>query len=258
MSIVRPFHRFFLLAAAALIGQAVASAQDSADPASKTEAMQIGPLDRGSTEDKTARKVYLDERPAARPRPSVMQAEGDQVGSSGNGGMAPIQITAGAESARRMPQLSRAELDATLAQLTPAERRVLLQAIEGTDICDNPPAIAAIVTLCQTRIETRSSEFAPAAEAPLTAEERLIRSGTDNNGIPRVEAVISRLSRVTAASSDDLSNQAIASVALAPPPGTERPDSEEGEAGLGLGAETEALINAIVQQLGGSGSGGQP
>ena len=35
------------------------------------------------------------------------------------------------------------------------------------------------------------------------------------NGLPTVEAVISRLSRVTVASSDDFNNQAIASIALA-------------------------------------------
>ena len=51
-----------------------------------------------------------------------------------------------------MAQLSKADLEATLAQLSAAERRVLLQAIEGTDICNDPPAVAAIVALCQNRI----------------------------------------------------------------------------------------------------------
>lgn len=261
MRTARYLNRMMLAATAALLMSVAAAAQDTGDAASKTEAMQIGARDGGPSADETARNVFLDERPVARPRTSLMQAEGDQIGTSRDeGGMAPLQITAAAESARRMPQLSRAELDATLAQLTPAERRVLLQAIEGTDICENPPAVAAIVALCQTRIETRSGEFAATPEKPLTAEERLMRGGVENNGLPSVEAVISRLSRVTVASSDDFSNQAIASVALAPPPTTDKPGDEEGEAGLGLGlgSETEALINAIVQQLGGAGAGGQP
>jgi hypothetical protein len=186
-----------------------------------------------------------------------MQTEGDQIGAPDSGEMAPLQITAEAESARRVTQLSKAELDATLAQLSPGERRVLLQAIEGTDICERPPAVAAIVTLCQSRIETRSREFTPAAEKPLTAEERLMRGGVEANGQPSVEAVISRLSRTTSASSNDISNQEIASVALAPPPTADKPEEEGDPTGLGLGNETEALINAIVQQLGGQG-GGQP
>lgn len=260
MATARPIDRIMIAAAAALLVPVHAAAQDTGDAASKTEAMQIGPRDGGPSAGETTRNVFLDERAAPRSRASMMQSEGDQIGTHEEGSMAPLQITAAAESARRMPQLSRAELDATLAQLTPAERRVLLQAIEGTDICENPPAVAAIVALCQTRIETRSGEFAATPEKPLTAEERLMRGDVENNGLPSVEAVISRLSRVTVASSDDFSNQAIASVALAPPPAPDQPGDEDGEAGLGLGlgSETEALINAIVQQLGGGGVGGQP
>ena len=259
MPTARHLDRLMIAATAALLAPVAAAAQDTGDAVSKTEAMQIGARDGGSSAEEAARNVFLDERPFIRPRTSLMQTEGDQIGTSNDqGGMAPLQITAAAESARRMPQLSRAELDATLAQLTPAEHRVLLQAIEGTDICENPPAVPAIISLCQTRIETRSDEFTIRPEKPLSAEERLIRDGVEKSGLPSVEAVIARLSRVTIASSDDFSNQAIASVALAPLPGTDKPGNEEGEAGLGLGSETEAIINAIVQQLGGAGAGGKP
>jgi hypothetical protein len=256
-----PFRSIATLAiTAALLPAGAAVAQQEETSASKTEAQQIGAPDGGTTASEAARRVFIDEAPVPRARPSLMQAEGDPMGGHNDGSTASTQITAAAESARRMPQLSRAELDATLAQLTPAERRVLLQAIEGTDICENPPAVPAIVALCQTRIETRSGEFAATPEKPLTAEERLMRGDVENNGLPSVEAVISRLSRVTVASSDDFNNQAIASVALAPPPAPDQPGDEDGEAGLGLGlgSETEALINAIVQQLGGGGVGGQP
>jgi hypothetical protein len=260
MTTARPFGAITLFAAATLFAPVAAGAQDAGDPASKTEAMQIGAPDGGPSADETARNVFLDERPApARRRSTLMQSEGDQIGAPDTGGTGSMQITAEAESARRMPQLSKAELDATLAQLSAAERRVLLQAIEGTDICDNPPAVAAIVTLCQSRIETRSGEFATAPEKPLSTEERLLRGGVESNGQPSVEAVISRLSRATTASSDDFSNQAIASIALAPQTGPDKPEEEGDPTGLGLGTETEALINAIVSQLGGgAGGGGQP
>lgn len=256
----RPRDRIILIAAAALLAPVAATAQDAGSPASKTEAMQIGARDGGPSTGETTRSVFLDERPApARQRVTPMQIEGDQIGAPDTGGTGLMQITAEAESARRMPQLSRADLDATLAQLSAGERRVLLQAIEGTDICDRPPAVAAIVTLCQSRIETRSGEFATTPEKPLTAEERLLRGGVESNGQPSVEAVISRLSRATPASSDDFSNQAIASVALAPQISSDKPEEEGDPTGLGLGNETEALINAIVTQLGGgAGGGGQP
>lgn len=247
-----------LLALSGLIAPLAATAQDAGDPASKTEAMQIGQRDGGTTAGEATRRVFLDEAPTTRSRASLMQAEGDQIGAPEGAGAQPQQLTSSGESARRMPQLSEAELEATLAQLTPAERSVLLQAIEGSDICDNPPAIAAIVALCRTRLETRSEEFAAKPEKPLTAEERLLRGGVESNGLPSVEAVITRLSKVTlVSSSDDFSNQAIASIALAPPPTADKPAKEDDPAGLGLGQETEALINAIVQQLGGQG-GGRP
>jgi hypothetical protein len=243
-----------LLAITAIMLPAGAAAQQVESNASKTEAMQIGAADGGATAGETTRRVFLDQTPAERARPNMMQAEGDQIGGPEDGLMLGEQITRTSDSGLRMPQLTKAELEATLAQLTQAERSVLLQAIEGTDICDNPPALAAIVTLCRTRLETRSGEFATAPEKPLTSEERLLRGGVESGGLPSVEAVISRLARVTVASSDDFSNQAIASIALTPPPTTDKP-GEEDQTGLGLGQETEALINAIVQQLGGQGGG---
>jgi hypothetical protein len=255
MTAALSFRRFAIMACAAMVLSAAAVAQQEDSAASKTDTQQIGPRDGGTTAGEATRRVFLEEAPAPRTRPNMMQAQGDQIGAPDGSKMAPEQITGGGESSRTMAQLSKVDLEATLAQLTPAERSVLLQAIEGTDICDNPPAVAAIVALCRTRIETRSGEFATAPERPLTVEERLLRSAGDNNNLPSVEAVISRLSRVTVASSDDFSNQAIASIALAPQPAPAKPGSEDDKTGLGLGSETDALINAIVQQLGGQGGG---
>jgi len=251
-----PFHGMILLATVGLTLPASGLAQDISVTASKTEAMQIGAPQETSGRADAAGKAYLDDRPSPRLRPSLMQADGDQIGQQDRSDTPPSQITGIGESGSPMAQLSKADLDATLAQLTPTERRVLLQAIEGTDICDNPPAVAAVIALCRTRIETRSTEFSTRPEQPLSAEERLLRGGIEDNGLPTVERVIERLSRVTVASSKDFNNQAIASIALAPPPQQEQPESEEDPSGLGLGSETDALINAIVQQLGGAGGSG--
>ncbi|MEQ5788389.1 hypothetical protein J3454_10830 [Erythrobacter sp. NFXS35] len=255
MLIHLPFVRIIALTAAGLLLPSAGFAQNAAGAASKTEAMQIGEPEDAPDRADPAGKAFLDERTPSRSRSSLMQGDGDQIGTKSGNGTPQTQITALGESGSRMAQLSKADLDATLAQLTPAERRVLLQTIEGTDICDNPPAVAAVIALCRTRIETRSGEFTAPPEQPLSAEERLLRGGIDETGTPSIQRVIDRLSRVTIASSNDFSNQAIASIALAPPP--EPPTGEEDQNGLGtgLGNETEALINAIVQQLGGAGVG---
>ena len=80
-----------------------------------------------------------------------------------------------------------------------------------------------------------------------------MRGGLERDGMPSVEAVIARLSRVTVApSTDDFNNQAIASVALTPQPS----GAEDNQQNLAPG--TDAVINAIVQQLGGPAGGGRP
>jgi hypothetical protein len=230
---------------------AVVAAQDSGDRASKTEAAQIGAREETAIAGEASRQVNLDAAPIVRTRASLMQAEGDELSAPARAEVAPPQLAASGESTRGIPQLSKAELEATLAQLTPAERSVLMQAIEGSDICDNPPPVAAIIALCRTRLETRAAEFAARSEKPLTPEEQLLRGGLQRNGLPSIEAVIARLAQLTAAAtSDDFSNQAIASVALTPRTGPSKPSKEEKQAGVGLGPESEALLNAIAQQLG--------
>ena len=246
------------LAAMALValgaGTAGARAQtdDSASPPSRTEAMQIEMP--GTEAAQGPGRAYLDTagRPAQPdpPRASLMEASGDQISRPRSHAPAS-QISARGQGGPGMAQLSKADLDATLAQLTPAERRVLLQAIDGTDICDNPPAVAAIVALCQTRIETRSADFAAAPEQSVSAEDRLLRGDLESTALPSIDRVIERLARGNA-SSGDFSNQAIASIALgnsAPPPS--RPREEEQPDTAGLGEEAQALINALINQLGG-------
>lgn len=234
----------------ALLGLAsVAGAQDSGDstPASRTEAFQIQQIP-----DSADGKAFIGpiRSRTATSGPSVTEAPGEQI-SRGAPNAPASQITSRAQGMQGMAQLSKADLDATLAQLSAAERRVLLQAIEGSDICEDPPAVAAIVALCQNRIETRAGDFAAAGPRKLSAEEQLLRGDLENAALPTISQVIERLARGGAAS-DDFSNQAIASIALgsgvvAP----SRPREEDVPDTQSFGEETQALINALINQLGG-------
>ena len=225
-------------------------AQDRLQSVNRTEAVQIEAPAADADRRKAAGKAFLEtDRAAHAPRPTLMQSPNDQIARAA-ANSPTSQITPLTQSGSGMAQLSKADLDATLAQLSEAERRVLLQAIEGTDICDNPPNVAAVITLCQTRIETRSADFTAPGERVVSAEERLLRGDFDNAGLPSVGQVIERLARTNAAS-DDFSNQAIASIALAAPHTLAQPGEDGQTEGLGLGDETQALVNAIINQLGG-------
>ncbi len=247
-------------AAMACIAAPGHSAQQQSDRASRTETVQIGEqADSGAPQPAPRAapgSAYLDTdrtAAAAAPRPSLMQASGDQITRSA--GNAPTsQISSRTQSGAGISQLSKADLDATLAQLSAVERRVLLQAIEGTDICDNPPEVAAIIALCLNRLETHSQDFAEMSDRSLSAEERLLRGDLENTALPSLGQVIERLARGGAAS-DDFSNQAIASIALgAPPAPPSRPGDEEDTANPTFSEEAQALVNALINQL----TGGSP
>lgn len=216
---------------------------------SRVETVQVGEQLKRQSQG----SAYLEPlAPAKAPAPRK-QTSSDQI-SPPDQSRETAQISTGNQSGPGMAQLSKAELEATLAQLSPTERRVLLEAIQGSDICDNPPDVPAIRMLCRNRIETRSTEFADRGEQTMSAEERLLRGGVDEGGTPNVERVIERLSRVNNAAPDDLDNQAIASIALAPP-GSPPSTENDGDALGNLPAGTEAVINAIINQLGGNGGG---
>ncbi|WP_086606264.1 hypothetical protein [Erythrobacter donghaensis] len=231
----------------ALSGQV---ADENESPASRTEASQIE-MPQAATGPGSA---YLESaaHPAAPPQPraSLVEARSDGI-IRGKGSAPASQISARGDGGPGIAQLSKADLEATLAQLSPAERRVLLQAIEGTDICNDPPDIPAVVTLCQNRIETRSTEFAPTSERSLSAEDRLLSGNLESAALPSIAQVIDRLAR-GGASSGDFSNQAIASIALGTTPAAPaRPREEEQPDTASFGEETQALLNALINQLGG-------
>jgi len=240
------------LAGSGMMTGALARQDEDTAPASRTDASQIQMPEQAAGTGPG--RAYLDMagRPASPPTPraSLMQTAGDQI-SSGSSNAPASQISARGQGGSGMAQLSKADLEATLAQLTPAERRVLLQAIEGTDICDNPPSIAAVIALCQTRLETRSSDFARRPERVISAEDQLLRGDLEGSMQPSVDQVIERLAR-GGASTGDFSNQAIASIALgSTTPAPARPRQEENAETGNLGEEAQALINALINQLGG-------
>jgi hypothetical protein len=236
-----------LLAALAAAGLAQEPPRPSGQ--SRTEASQIEPVGAAR-----ASRAFLDEAgPAAPPRASLTEAP---TAPAPTPDAPPAQLTARAQGTGAMAQLSNAELDATLAQLSAAERRVLLQAITGSDICDNPPDVAAILALCRTRIETRSGDFAKTPERALSAEERLLVGDLESGTLPSLDRVIERLARGDGSSSDP-SNQAIAAIALGTgvtPSGN--PGDKDKPEGPRLGEDTQALVNALLNQVGGGGASG--
>ncbi len=237
-----------------LLASGASAAQDQVPTPATADRTEASQVELPQSRDVSGPgRAYLDEagRPAIPPpRASLIGSPGPSLSPAES--VAPAtQISTAAEGGPRMAQLSSADLDATLAQLSPGERRVLLEAIAGTDICDNPPQVAAILALCRTRIETRSGEFAEKSDTPLSAEDRLLRGDLESTTLPNIAQVIERLARGSA-SSGDLSNQEIAAIALGTttPPADNTGDKDEA-AQPQLGENAQALINALINQLGG-------
>lgn len=243
------------MVAGLIIMPVAAAAQDSAETSAHVR--QAEPSSAFSSD---ASKVYFPDEitpqsvAAARKR----AAEQEQLTTD----------QASEDASQRLEQIARSdEVDATLeqltnpanmrdlAQLSEAERQVLLEAIDGTDICDNPPAIEAIRVLCRDRIETRSSDFAWREPNKLSAEERLLGEALEDTGPSAINRVIERLAR-NSGSVRSLEDQAVASIAFGRPadPGGNAADGV-GEAGNDLSPETQQLINALIQQLGNGGGG---
>ncbi|MEP3421508.1 MAG: hypothetical protein ABJN35_07230 [Erythrobacter sp.] len=161
------------------------------------------------------------------------------------------QVPSSGSSTQPVPQLSTGQSTSALNQLSAAERQVLLDAVEGTDICERSSDIPALKELCEGRIETRSSEFAQNA-AQGSAEDSLLGGGLDSARIATLEAAISRLAQ-NAGDSGDFSTQVIASVALGNTTLTDaQATSAENDPTSELSTETQAVVQAIVQQLGGN------
>lgn len=205
-------------------------------------------------QDEAVSRVYFPDEitPATVAEARARAAEQQQVQRSPDSDEELAQLSTGGEGARDMVQLSDGDSARALAQLSAAERQVLLEAVEGTDICDRVDNIPAIRDLCEGRIETRSAEFA-SNRSEGSAEDNLLGGSIDNTRIATLEAAIARLAQ-NSGRAQDFSDQAIASVALGQQSALsdEQATSAEGDPANELSQETQAVVNAIVQQLGGN------
>lgn len=236
-----------------LAAPSLAVAQDAAENGQPSSVfVQQAPKEISRPDNSS--KVYFPEAitpeavAAARAR-STQQQQLDQAASADR---EVAQLSQGGEGVRDVVQLSEGQSARALAQLTNEERQVLLEAVEGTDICDQANNIPAIRDLCEGRIETRSAEFAR-RDTGGSAEDNLLGGGFDNARIATLEAAIARLARSTGRA-EDLSDQAVASVALGQQ-GTlndAAATAAEGDPTAELSPETQALVNAIVTNLGGN------
>jgi len=202
----------------------------------------------------TASSVYFPEAitPEAIANARSTQQAQLEAPPSGDANGAVTQVSTKVDDTRDVIQLSDGDSARALAQLSNAERQVLLQAVEGTDICERGSDIPAIKALCDGRIENRSAEFTQETQRE-SAEDRLLGGGLDSTGVATLEAAIARLAR-NGVEPDNFSNQVIASVGLnnPAPSDTGAAAAADGDPTSDLSPETQAVVNAIVQQLGGS------
>lgn len=138
-------------------------------------------------------------------------------------------------------------------QLSDSDTDVEFARVEGIDRCSAELLSASDAEYCARRLEARSAEFATDNEATLTAEQVLIGEQLASAGDGDV-AARSRLVGRRDNDADDRDLQALASITL----GNTVPVQEtpvEDDAGS-LPAETQALIEAIVERMGSPSGGG--
>ena len=139
-----------------------------------------------------------------------------------------------------------ADGSSAVPQLSDTETIVEFPRIEGLDRCSAELLSDVDADYCARRLETRSEEFRTAENAPYTAEQVLIGERliafTDGDVAARSRAIGAGGLRA-----EDRDVQALASLTLAPGVAAEEPLAE-GTAS-GLPAETQTLIEAIVERL---------
>lgn len=224
------------------------AAQTASVAAPKAEPVFVEQAAPAMAEGDPSPVYWPEQSPGAR----ANGAEADQVAPSSP--PRPVAQLTGETGARAVSQLSAAGTTDPLAQLTESERQVLLEAVEGSDICERQDQIAAIRQLCAARLETRSADFGARPGRALSPEERLLGEGLGGDRVKTLERAIERLGRASA-SARDFENQAIAAMALRQDEQAEEPAPASEGAGK-LSPETQALIEAIVNQV--PGTGGPP
>jgi len=232
-----------------LPASAIASAQDAEPevPRGESAFVEQAPEDASS-------KVYFPDAitpesvAAARARAARQQQIQAAQEAEANASLSQVSTPGGGND---VSQLSTRSNDPALAQLSAAERQVLLEAVEGTDICERGSDIPALKALCEARLETRSEEFAQNRGG--SAEDNLLGGGLDAGRIATLQAAIARLAGADA-NPGNFDNQVIASVALNNQALSDaQATAAEGDPASDLSPETQGVVNAIVQSLGGGG-----
>jgi hypothetical protein len=166
-------------------------------------------------------------------RSGTQQQEVEQLSKPGDASSTQAIGLSDAGTDKEMPQLSRPDTTVEFAR------------VEGMDRCSAELLSAEDAEFCARRIEARSSDYTTRSEAPLTAEQVLVgEKYASAGGVSAVGASREAARRDVSAEDKDL--QALASITLVPAP--QAPAGEEEKDG-GLPSETEALIEAIVNQL---------
>lgn len=233
----------------------MAVGQDADAPDRRVDAPQVASEGSDVEIDNSGTQVLFEAIRTAVGAPSrsdLTRTDDDEARITQNNEATP-QISDSTQSKEVIIQSPKADVLATLSQLSPSERRILFEAVEGSDICDDSPQVPAVITLCEARLEMRFKEFMVQAMPDMSAEEQLLREDPKSRLTPSVGQVVERLARGDA-SNDDLNNQAIAAIALS---GATAAPSEPGDAltpaEQTLGEQTQALINALIEQLSGGG-----
>ncbi|MEH6789335.1 hypothetical protein [Parasphingorhabdus sp.] len=123
--------------------------------------------------------------------------------------------------------------------------------VEGLDRCRAELLSSRDKTYCDQVIENRSAEFAGPNPALLTPEQKLLGEREFDLGRTGPDAAARRLA-VGRTSAADTESQAIASIVLNSPVATEQQPAAPEEP-TDMAAETQALIEAIVNNIGGQG-----
>lgn len=234
----------------ALCAPSVLAAQDVAEEAEREVPRSESAFVNQAPDDASS-KVYFPDAitPESVAEARARAARQQQIEAAAARRDTPVTQVSSQGGDNDVAQLSDGRSDEALAQLSAAERQVLLDAVEGTDICDRGSDIPALQALCEGRIETRSEEFAQNRAS--SAEDSLLGGGLDAGRVATLEAAIARLAGAEA-NPGNFDNQVVASVALNNQSLSDAQATEaEGDPTADLSQETQALVGAIIQQLGG-------
>ncbi len=175
-----------------------------------------------------------------------------------------IQVNKGEKTPPPLPQLTLSKSDGKVDQLGKRDRNTQsapdvadrrqgyetrIIKLEGTDKCSADLLSERDRAFCQKIMETRPGDYAGPTAPSLSSDQELLSQRNSRSLEGRTNAAIGRLA-TGQASSNDSEEQAIASVVLSGQGAPTQPTNEPAVE-AGLSAETQALVDAIVRNVGG-------